>query len=258
MIKTTSSTINALLILSCTGLLTSCGFWKNDPPSPPAAPTVALPDTSDTPTKPLLAPTTRTLEFTVDTERTTGTIDLSLDPKGNLLDLRKARGIAPLKGRVIVKITEDPNTQKRKISIQDISLTNTTAYDMDFTWGALVGNININIPKGVLRIIPNELTGTSLIDPQHTFILPQSYFTVLGHSQVKGSGLVLAKAVENKKANLTMKKTEPVTLQGSIKMEGSKATLHIPRAVLRDQFDLDGTQLGLIFTADITATAQNL
>ena len=45
-------------------------------------------------------------------------------------------------------------------------------------------------------------------------------------------------------------------LNGALKP--STGTLHIPGAMLRDHFDLDGTQLDLVFTADITATAQNL
>ncbi len=256
MIKTFSYTVKALLILYCAVFLPACGFWKNDPAPPPIASTVVPTDSGQLMTS--FAPTTKTVEFTIDTTRSTGTIDLSIDPKGGLLGSRKAHDTAALKGKVIVRIQEDRSTGKQQISLQDIRLTNIKGYDMDFTWGALVGNINVRIARNVLQIIPNHLSHTSLLSAQDTFVLPQSYFSVLGYSQVKGSGLVLTKAVGNKKVNLTMKKTEPVTLRGTIKMIGNQAILHIPRAVLHDQFDLDGTQLGLVFTADITATAQNL
>lgn len=259
MTKTFTLALQTLFVLICAMSLTSCGFWKNDPPTPSVNLTVVPPVASPPPpAAPPVAPVTRTLVFKVDTQRSTGTIDLAMDPKGSLLGLRKTRGTAPLKGKITVKLTEGSSTQKQQITILDIQLTNSAAYDMDFSWGALVGSMNVHIAKGVLRIIPNDLSPTSLIESQGLFSLPNSYFTVLGHSQVKGTGLVLTKAVGNKKVNLTMKKTEPVTLKGSITIADGKATLHIPRAVLRDQFDLDGTALGLIFTADITTTAQNL
>jgi len=250
------------ILLSCislsTLLLSSCGFWKKDLPTPPTQPQITPTVSSPSPSAPPLLPTSRTLVFSVDSQLTTGTIDLAMNPKGAMLGTRQTSGTAPLSGKVVVKITEDPSTGKKEMSIQDIRLTNTKAYNMNFSWGALVGSMSVNIAKGVLRILPNEMNRTSILEPNQPFTLPQSYFTVLGHSQVRGKGLVLAKAVGNKKVNLTMKKTEPVTLRGTITTKAGVTTLRIPQAVLRDHFDLDGTQLGLVFTADITATAQNL
>lgn len=234
--------------------LTSCGFWKNDDALASQGSSV-LP--AETATQKAATPfsSAQTWEFTVNPKLTTGTIDLAMDPKGAMLGTRTARDVAALKGKVIVSITEHPVTGERQIAIKDMLLTNTAAYQMDFAWGALVGSISVHIPARVLRILPNQMDQACALESNKLFSLPQSYFTVLGHSHTRGHGLVLSRAVGNKKVDLTMKKTEPVALSGTVKVNNGTATLHVPRAVLRDRFDLDGTKLDLVFTADITATA---
>jgi len=250
--------VTTSLLSSCVVLFSSCSFFKKESPVLPTPPAVTQIKSKPVHIEPTKAPITRVIEFDVDAQHTTGIIDLVMDPKGSALGLRKTRGTSPLEGTIKMQITEDPNTGKREVSIQDMNLTNTRVYDMDFIWNALVGKINMNIAPGVLEIIPNDFSSTGTLGEDKKFTLPDCYFTVLGHSRVKGSGLVLKKAVGDKQVNITMQKTEPVNLQGTIEMNKGSAILRIPNAVLRKQFDLDGTQLGLVFTADITATAQNL
>jgi len=260
MMKSLQPHILRSLIALFTVALASCGFWKNNPiplsnttqPKPPIQISQEVPKS----TTPLNQQVTRTWEFDVDPALTSGTIDLAMDPKGAVLGTRTARDAAAIRGKIIVKVIEDSSSGNRRMSIQDIRLTNTEAYHMDFSWGALVGSITVDIPAKVLRIIPNSMKQQCIIEPNKSFSLPQCYFTVLGHSHTRGHGLVLNKAVGNKKVDLTMKKTEQVSLRGTIKEANGIATLHIPRAVLRDHFDLDGTRLDLVFTADITATAK--
>ena len=252
----------AFLSLS-TVLLSSCSLWKKEEPALSTSSVIERPETVASKSighiqPEVKLPITKILEFDVDPARTTGRISLAIDPKGSVLGVRKAHADAPLKGTMKVKLIEDPNTGKTTMAILDMHLTNTRAYDMNFAWGGLVGSMNVNIATGVLKIVPNDFSSTGILGTDKKFNLPRCYFTVLGHSQVKGKGLVLKKAVGNKKVNLTMKKTEPVDLKGSIDIQNGTGTLHIPSAVLRDHFDLDGTQLDLVFTADITATAQNL
>ncbi|BDS06946.1 hypothetical protein NT6N_19860 [Oceaniferula spumae] len=249
---------NTIFILLLSGILSSCGFWKNDdhvarlsspvPELPPKPIAPAIPSPSK-------KPETQTWIFNIDEKRTTGVIDLSMDPKGAMLGSRLARDTAPLKGKITVLVTDNTKTGERRISIKDIRITNTGAYHMDYAWGALVGNITVDIPAGVINIKPNTITQSSRLEKAGPFAIPQCYFTVLGHSHVSGRGLVLSKAVPRRKVDLTMKKTQQVTLRGDIKISKGTATLHIPRAVLRDSFDFDGTKLGLLFTANITATA---
>ena len=79
-------------------------------------------------------------------------------------------------------------------------------------------------------------------------------FSVKCPSHIRGSGLVLAKAVGERRENLDIPVTEPVPVAGSCTQHNGELILRIPGAALRDHFDLGKATLDLVFTGDITAT----
>lgn len=192
--------------------------------------------------------------FNVDSNRTHGKIDLSLDPKGSLLGAKPARDSAPLSGQVIVTV-KPRSDGTNSIQFNRVNLTNTAKLLMPFKWSRFLGKINVNIPAGVLKITGHSFPNQTIIGKNGTFSIPRNFFTVGGQARVLGSGLVLGKAVGQRKVNLTIKKTEPVILTGSLITKNGNATLRIPAAVMRDQFDLGNAQLELTFTGDIVARA---
>ncbi|MBK1855010.1 hypothetical protein JO972_08570 [Verrucomicrobiaceae bacterium 5K15] len=252
-----------VLLSLCTLALSSCSFWKSDrdvsqlaSPSrlPAKLPSSPVSPTTETAVPPLQPSVTQTWVLKIDSNKTRGAIDLSIDPKGSMLGRRSDRDTAALKGSITVVVKTDSSTGKRRISVKDIHLTNIRAYHMDYAWGALIGQITVDIAPGVLKIKPNDFSQSSVIAADGSFAIPQCYFTVRGDSQVDGHGLVLHKAVPKRNMDLTMKKTQQVTLRGEFNSDKKTVSLHIPRAVMRDEFDYDGTKLGLVFTADIAAT----
>lgn len=240
------------------GSLTACSFMKKAPPAQtvqpvpqqPASVPAVVPDEQP----PVLGPKETTWVFTVDNTRSQGKIDLSLDPKGSLLGAKPAQDTAPLSGKILVTVTTHANG-KRSIKLKDVKLSNTVKMLMPFKWSRLVGNIAVNIPVNVLKISKHSFPHTSPLGKGGTFHIPHNFFTVGGQAKVQGSGLVLSRAVGKRNIDLTIKKTEPVQLTGTLTVNQGIATLHIPNAVMRDEFDLEGSLLKLTFTGNITAQA---
>lgn len=193
--------------------------------------------------------------FNVDPNRSKGIIGLSFDPQGSLLGAKPAQDIAPIKGQIHLTVSTDASG-KRRIKLKDVILTNTAALAMPFHWSRLVGSISVNIPVKVLKISRNSFIKPCHLREDGSFCLPENYFTVRGNAKVAGSGLILSKAVGNRDVDLTIKKTEQVEVTGSITVRKGVATLRIPSAVMRDQFDMEGSMLDLVFTGDITATTR--
>lgn len=205
-------------------------------------------------TPPPTQPQTSSLIFKVDSSRSTGIIDLSLDPKGSLLGSKPASGNTPLSGTIHADVTTFPNgTQHLKIT--KVSLTNTRLMVMPFRWSRFVGSIGVTIRPQILKINEHSIARYGIIQDNKSFSVADNHFTVGGKAQVSGSGLVLKKAVGTRTIDLTIKKTEPVKLTGKLESIGDHTTLKISNAVMRDQFDMEGSLLKLKFTANITAQA---
>lgn len=236
--------------------LSSCGFWKRPQSTTTTQPSPVT--THGVAPKPVDQGTPQTIEttwvFTVDPNHSRGKIDLSLDPKGSLLGAKPAQDTAPLKGQIHVTVSTSPSG-KQRIQLKEVHLTNTVALAMPFHWSRIVGSIAVDIPVHVLKITKNKFPRPCELSRNGSFVLPENYFTVMGNAKVSGSGLVLGKAVGKRDVDLTIKKTENVEVKGSMHIKNRIATLHIPNAVMRDQFDMEGSMLGLVFTGDITATA---
>lgn len=247
---------HAALYLSA-GLVSSCAWLPNAPPAvapSPAAEHPVPPAPVLSPDKSKPEPKETTWTFAVDSTRTKGKIDLSLDPKGSLLGAKPAQDTSPLAGKIHVLITAMPDGS-RCISFQDLALTNTEKMHMPFSWSRLIGKITVNIPAKILKITKHTFAPRCAIEKDGTFRIPRNFFTVGGQAAVTGSGLVLKKAVGKRDVDLTIRKTEPVHLSGKLIVNNGTAILRIPSAVMHDLFDLEGTMLKLTFTGDITARA---
>lgn len=247
----------AAMSLCC--LACSCGFRPAHAPAA-AAPTAPAPGTetgspaSRQPAPVPAKPGVSHWVFKVDEAQSKGLINLSLDPKGPLLGAKPASGTSALRGEIHADVTTFPDGTRR-LKITRVSLTNTRLLDMPFRWSRLVGRIGVSIPRHVLGIRHHTIPAHSVGMDGEDFSIRSCHFSVGGTARVSGTGLVLGKAVGNRAVDLTIRKTEPVVLRGSVDIAGNTATLKIPAAVMRDQFDLEGSLLKLQFTGQVTARA---
>ena len=239
------------VLATCFLMLACCGTNEH----PATAPSV--PETEPEPVAALPAtPTGKTsldLSFTVDPTLSIGTIDTTLDPEGVILGPRKGVCKTPLKGSIKAALLTKPDGS-RHLQITRVSLSTTKASELVYEWSALLGEIRCTIPTGQLKITDHQLAGPSPLDGRNSFAKEGNLFSVTCPAHILGSGLVLKEAVGERKENLDIPVTEPVSVAGSCNHQDGQLVLHIPRAVLRDHFDLGKATLDLVFTGDITAT----
>lgn len=245
-------TIACSLAASGAFLATSCSWNTRAIPSPTAATHPPSIEAS-----PLLAPSTAprsfALTFTVDPKQTVGTIDTTLDPEGATLGPKQGRCRCPMRGTISARLIKHPDGYQR-VQITDVSLATTTAAVLLYDWNILIGDIHTTIPAGNLKITDHKLTGPTPLDPNGHFLTSGNLFSVKCPSNIRGTGLVLKKAVGERKVSLDIPVTDAVQLSGSCSRKDQQLILKIPAAVLRDHFDIGEATIDLIFTADITAT----
>ncbi|MGB0774226.1 MAG: hypothetical protein ACPG32_02235 [Akkermansiaceae bacterium] len=255
----------ALFVLALGALaLPSCGLWKKphfttNPPatSMPASPVAPAPEVIPAPLDPSLpAPSqTQTWVLRLNPNKSTGKLDLTLDPNRALVGERAARSHTPLQGTVTLKV-QPLRDGRLRFSLTKIHLTNQNAMNMHFQWAGLIGSIQVSIPPKVLKISHHSSSQQGIVSVNQRFSTARNYFTVGGTARVSGRGPVMSRGVGARNVDLTIRKTEPVTLTGTLSVRNGIATLHIPRAVMKDKFDMEGTDLGMVFTGEIFATGK--
>ncbi|MBP36210.1 MAG: hypothetical protein CMP31_11400 [Roseibacillus sp.] len=233
--------------------LPGCHLFVAQPAVPPrdlASP--PLPVRSNHPTPHAPGPRTERLHFRVDSSASTALISLTLDPMA--LASRRSTCSCPLKGTV----TGTLNTSglgTRTFTIEKIDLATAGDGRLEFDWTPLIGAIRILIPAGILTIRDHTMPRAMPLQQDGRFSHSKCRFRVGGTCQVQGSGLVLRKKVGQTEKDLTVARTEPVVLAGSLTHRENRWILDIPSAVMKDRFEVDeeGTILDLIFTGSITA-----
>ena len=200
-------------------------------------------------------PQVQHLHMLIDSGSSTGLIALVLDP--GPLNPRRAATTCALKGHIAATVTTFGNG-KRSFTIERISLASASDGRLRFSWSPLVGSIRTLIPAGILTIKDHTLPPAIPVRRDGSFSQPDCHFRVGGTCQVRGSGIILAGKVGKTVEDLTIGKTEPVTLTGSLVRRKGRWILHIPAAIMTDRFEIDddGTSLDLNFTGNITAIAE--
>lgn len=235
------------LLLSCGGPPPTASVAAGaaaEPPSSPAPEPVSVPVSGGPPVA---------LTFAVDPARSVGTIDTILDPDGVTLGPRPGRCQVPLRG-TIKGTLQGGAAGRGTIRLTAVSLATTRDAHLHYEWSVLLGEIHCTIPGGSLTITDHALGGPAALDGDRRFRSPVNRFSVRCPARIRGSGLVLGKAVGAKNENLDIPVTGEVPVSGSCERRGDQLVLRIPGAVLRDHFDLGDAGLALVFTGDITAT----
>ncbi|MBL49766.1 MAG: hypothetical protein CMP28_12555 [Roseibacillus sp.] len=259
-IPLSASSLRALIVLPALLLLPGCHVF-----SPPAekqqarATAASLPSTP--PRKkvidpdPARPPRPQRLHMRVDSGISTGLIAIILDP--GPLPPRRSTATCALNGSVTVTVTTG-NDGTTTFKIESISLANANDGRLRFSWSPLIGSIRTLIPAGILTIRDHTVPASIPLRQDGRFSQPNCHFSVGGTCQVQGSGIILAKKVGRTVEDLTINKTEPVILAGSLSRRDGKWILHIPAATMKDRFNIDddGTTLDLQFTGNITAVAE--
>jgi hypothetical protein len=194
------------------------------------------------------------LKFAIQPTLSTGNIRTVLDPEGPALGPRSSECRTPLRGSISAKLTTD-SVGTRSLRFEEIDLQTTSEGRLLYNWSPLIGTISTTLPPGVLRISDHHIPGACPLAPDGSFHRPGHQFTVDCAGEIEGRGLILGKAVGKFRSPLDIPVTDLVTVSGSLTRQDNEFVLHIPAAVLRDRFDLDGAALDLVFTGDITATA---
>jgi hypothetical protein len=228
-------------------------------PKPPPAPNTTGPFALG----PLAAPhqvtlrrnTVERLEFHLDSSRSSGLIATTLDPLH--LGARHSRSRCPLQGTITAKLTTSPDGT-RSLALDSINLATSTNTHLKYDWTHLIGSIRGIIPSGILTIKHHTFSGPLKIDSRGAFRRPGYRFKVGGVCRIQGHGLLLKKLVGQSEESLTIAKTKPVVLDGTLVRRAGKWILEIPATVLKERFELDpkGSTLDLVFTGKITAVAR--
>lgn len=246
--------------LLCALSLSSCQLFVSQPVSPPVE--VRAPDPSpgtDLGRPPAPAekprPKSRALHFIIDSAKSTGRIATTLDPHG--LGPRESACTCPLKGTITATLSSNAKGHQI-LTLHSVDLATSADGHLLYNWTPLIGSIRSRIPTGILTIRDHTIPGPLRIDPRGAFSHPGYHFKVGGTCQVQGRGLLLRKQVGNTEEDLTIKKTEPVLLTGSLVQRESAWIFHVPAAILKDRFNIDdeGSTMDLHFTGNITAVAR--
>lgn len=228
-------------------------------PKPPPAPTTTG---SFAPNHPaaqdrvaLKRSTVERLEFHLDSSESSGLIATTLDPLH--LGARHSRSRCPLQGTITAKLTTSPDGT-RSLALHSIDLATSTKAHLKYDWTPLIGSIRGIIPSGILTIKHHTFSGPLIIDSRGAFRRHGFRFKIGGICRIQGHGLLLKKLVGQSEESLTIAKTKPVVLDGTLVRRAGKWILKIPSAVLNERFELDskGSTLDLVFTGKITAVAR--
>ena len=197
-------------------------------------------------------PRTERLHLLVDSSASTALIGITLDPMA--LAPRRSVCSCPLKGTV-TGILKTSGLGTRTFTIEKIDLATAGDGRLEFDWTPLIGAIRALIPAGILTIRDHTMPHAMPLQQDGRFSHPKCRFRVGGTCQVQGRGLVLKKKVGQKEEDLTIARTEPVVLAGSLTHRENRWILVIPSTIMKDRFEIDeeGTILDLIFTGSITA-----
>lgn len=195
------------------------------------------------------------LQFEVDASRSTGLIATTLDPLH--LGARHSKCRCPLRGTIDAKLTTSADGTK-SLALESIDLATNANGHLKYDWTPLIGSIKGLIPTGILTIKDHTIPGPLVIDQRGTFRRAGYRFKVGGTCKVQGHGLLLKKRVGQSEEDLTIAKTEPVVLNGTLIRRAGEWILRIPSALMKDRFEIDdeGSTLDLAFTGNITAVAR--
>ena len=201
------------------------------------------------------APRTERLQMRIDSESSSALITIVLSP--GPLTPRRSTATCALKGSVTGTVTTRSDGV-RTFTIEQIDLANANDGRLRFSWSPLIGSIRTLIPAGILTIRDHTVPSSIPLQQDGRFSQTACHFRVGGTCEVQGSGILLAKKVGKTVEDLTIRKTEPVTLSGSLIHQDAKWILHIPAAIMKDRFEIDddGTSLDLLFTGNITAVTR--
>ena len=197
--------------------------------------------------------TVEQLTFRIDRRLSSSHIATSLDPDG--LGARHTRCTCPLEGEVTARLVHRPDGT-RTFTIDRVALATTDTARLAYNWTPLIGKISTTIPGGELRITDHEIPGGTALAPDGRFRQDGVHFSVRCQAEIAATGLVLSRQVPDQRADLDITKTTPVSISGTVWREDGRWFLRVPSAVMRDGFDLEGNELELTFTADITAVAE--
>lgn len=238
--------------------LSSCHLFR-DPEAAAATsmPTVAqdAPEPAGDSPPPVRRTTVERLTFYLDTTSSSGHIQTTLDPHG--LGPRTAHCRCPLEGTLSGELTSRPDGS-RSLHLDHIELATTRDGHLSYDWSPLIGRIQSVIPSGSLKISRKTIPGPFQLDSRGQFQRAGARFTVDGIANVVASGLLLKKQVGEQETDLSIDQTDAIHLVGSLIRRDGSWVLHVPAAILRDQFTLDdnGSTLDLNFTASILAVTE--
>lgn len=220
-----------------------------DPPKP--APPLT-PEQTPPPNPSAERPIVQRLSFKLDSTASTGRIKTTLDP--HRLAPRNSNALSPLRGSIDATLTTQPDGA-RSFTIDAIELATTKDARLQYSWTPLIGSIASLIKAGVLTISRHSIPGPIELDDDGSFSRPGSRFKVGGVASVEGRGLILKDQVGKSDEDLSIERTEPVHLKGSLKRIANRWRLYIAGATMRDSFNLDGngTVLHLTFIANVEA-----
>ena len=198
-------------------------------------------------------PSVTRLEFEIDSSRSTGTIDLSLDHDS--LAPRRSVCECPLKGTITATL-KTLESGARTLIFDKVELVTAGKGNLEFAWSPIIGTVRMLIPEGLLKISNKSQDLVIQLGEDGEFSHPGYRFTVEGTGQVEATGLVLRKKIGDTETDLTIDETEPAILQGSLRREENRWHLDLPATVMKDSFEIDeeGTTLDLIFTGKIASS----
>ncbi len=189
--------------------------------------------------------------MTVDSTQSRAKVDLMLNPTGPM-GAKPSHDTCSLSGMIKLQVDTTSNGEQT-LTLLDVKLKNKTAMHMPFSWPFL-GAISVDIPVRNLSIYRHSFPNKALVSKSSRVSFQSTRFKVGGIANVVGSGFILSQAVGQRDVNLTIKKTEAINITGTLTKVNGVTTLHIPRAILNDSFNLAGNILDLKFTGNIYAT----